>query len=390
MKLLHATSEASRREICLADSEAQGSAVRQSLVLIVRRQNWRNRGPMRADTIRHQFASDNTAPICPEAWKALEQANAHYAPSYGEDEWTGAVCERIRQLFEVDCDVYFVFTGTAANALGLAQLCQPFHGVICHERAHIQTDEGGATEFYTRGAKLFLTKTSDGKIDLGETEKLIAQQVELHGHMMHVISIAQATELGTVYTPDEVETIGAFARAHRMLLHMDGARFANAAASLGCAPKTITWKAGVDVLSFGGTKNGVAAGELVIFFDKTASRDFQYRVKQAGHLGSKMRFLAAPWLGLLNEDVWLRNARRANEAAGELAQRLNEAGVENVFPVESNAVFVQLNGQIVRGLHTRGWRFYKFVEPDIYRLMCSWATTDQEISMLVGDVVAIK
>jgi len=301
------------------------------------------------------------------------------------------VCERIRQLFEVDCDVYFVFTGTAANALGLAQLCQPFHGVICHERAHIQTDEGGATEFYTRGAKLFLTKTSDGKIDLGETEKLITQQVELHGHIMHVISIAQATELGTVYTPDEVEAIGAFARAHRMLLHMDGARFANAVASLGCTPKTITWKAGVDVLSFGGTKNGVAAGELVIFFGKESSRDFQYRVKQAGHLGSKMRFLAAQWLGLLNGDVWLRNARHANEAAHKLAQRLrNEAGVENVFPVESNAVFVQLDDQVVRGLHTRGWRFYKFVEPDIYRLMCSWSTTDEEISMLIDDFVAIK
>jgi threonine aldolase len=172
---------------------------------------------------------------------------------------------------------------------------------------------------------------------------------------------------------------------------MDGARFANAVASLGCAPKTITWKAGVDVLSFGGTKNGVAAGELVIFFDKKSSPDFQYRVKQAGHLGSKMRFLAAPWLGLLNGDVWLRNARHANEAACELAQRLrNEAGIESVFPVESNAVFVQLDDQLVQGLHARGWRFYKFVEPDIYRLMCSWSTTDEEISMLVGDLVAIK
>ena len=346
---------------------------------------------MRADTIRHQFASDNTAAICPEAWKALEQANADYAPSYGEDEWTAAVCERIRQLFEVDCDVYFVFTGTGANALGLAQVCQPFHGVICHERAHIQTDEAGAMEFYTRGAKLFLTKTPDAKIDLGEARNLIAQQVELHGHMMQAISIAQATELGTVYTPDEVETIGAFAQAHKMLLHMDGARFANAVASLGCTPKTITWKAGVDVLSFGGTKNGVGAGELVIFFDKTASRDFQYRVKQAGHLGSKMRFLAAQWLGLLNGDVWLRNARHANEAARELAQRLrNEAGVKSALAVESNAVFVQLDDQARRDLHARGWRFYKFVEPDIYRLMCSWSTTDEEISMLVRDFVAIK
>jgi len=346
---------------------------------------------MRADTVRYEFASDNTAAICPEAWTALVEANAHYAPAYGEDEWTAAVCERIRQLFEVDCDVYFVFTGTGANALGLAQLCQPFHGVICHERAHIQTDEGGATEFYTRGAKLFLTKTDDGKIDMEETEKLIAQQVELHGHMMRAISIAQATELGTVYTTDEVEAIGAFARAHNMLLHMDGARFANAIASLGCATKTITWKAGVDVLSFGGTKNGVAVGELAIFFDKKSSRDFQYRVKQAGHLGSKMRFLAAPWLGLLKRDVWLRNAQHANEAAHDLAQRLrNEAGIENVFPVESNAVFVQFDDERVRGLHARGWRFFKFVEPDIYRLMCSWSTTDEEISMLVRDLVAIK
>jgi threonine aldolase len=346
---------------------------------------------MHADAIRHQFASDNTAAICPEAWIALEKANTHSAPAYGEDEWTAAVCERIRQIFEVDCDVYFVFTGTGANALGLAQLCQPFHGVICHERAHIQTDEGGATEFYTRGAKLFLTGTSNGKIDLGDAEKLVEQQVELHGQMMRAISIAQATELGTVYSPDEIQAIGGFARAHRMLLHMDGARFANAVASIGCAPKTITWKAGVDILSFGGTKNGVAAGELVIFFDKKSSSDFQYRVKQAGHLCSKMRFLAAPWLGLLDGEVWLRNARHANQAARELAQRLrSEAALENVFPVESNAVFVQLNDQLERGLHARGWRFFKSLEPDIYRLMCSWSTTDQDISMLVGDLVAIK
>ena len=346
---------------------------------------------MRADTIRHHFASDNTAAICPEAWTALEQANADYAPSYGEDEWTAKVCERVRDLFEVDCDVYFVFTGTGANALGLAQICEPFHGVICHERAHIQTDEAGAMEFYTGGARLFLTKTHNGKVGLSEAKKLFAQQVELHGHIMRVISIAQATELGTVYTPTEVEAIGAFARAQKMLLHMDGARFANAVASLGCAPKTITWKASVDVLSFGATKNGLAAGELVIFFNKESSHDFQYRVKQAGHLGSKMRFLAAPWLGLLNGDVWLRNARHANEAARELAERLQkEARVENVFPVESNAVFVQLHDRLVNGLHARGWRFYKFVEPDIYRLMCSWSTTKQDISMLVGDLVAIK
>ena len=174
-------------------------------------------------------------------------------------------------------------------------------------------------------------------------------------------------------------------------MRMDGARFANSVASLGCSPTTITWKAGVDVLSFGGTKNGLAAGELVIFFDKKASSDFEYRVKQAGQLGSKMRFLAAAWLGLLNRDVWLQNARHANETARALAQRLQkEAKIENVFPVESNAVFVRMDDELVRGLHARGWRFYKFVEPDIYRLMCSWSTTDEDVSMLVGDLLAIK
>ncbi len=346
---------------------------------------------MRADSIRYHFASDNTAAICPEAWAALEEANTKYAPAYGEDEWTAEVCGRIRKIFEVDCDVYFVFTGTAANALGLAQLCQPFHGVICHERAHIQTDECGAAEFYTRGARLFLTNTSDGKIDRGQAEKLVAQQVELHGHMMRAISVAQATELGTVYTPDEVAEIGGFVRARQMLLHMDGARFANAVASLGCAPKTITWKAGVDILSFGGTKNGVAAGELVIFFDKRSSRDFQYRVKQAGHLGSKMRFLAAPWLGLLDGDVWLRNARHANRAARQLAQRLRgEVGIDPLFPVESNAVFVRMDDELVRGLEALGWRFYKFIEPDVYRLMCSWATNEEEISSFIADVLTTK
>jgi threonine aldolase len=346
---------------------------------------------MRRAAIRYAFASDNTAAVCPEAWAALEEANTSYAAGYGEDEWTAEVCDRIRKIFEVDCDAYFVFTGTAANALGLAQVCQPFHGVICHELAHIQTDEGGATEFYTRGAKLFLTGGSNGKIDLGQAKRTIAQQVELHGHKMRALSIAQATELGTVYTPGEVGAIGAFARANTMLLHMDGARFANAVASLGCAPKSITWKAGVHVLSLGGAKNGLAAGELVIFFEKRMSRDFGYRVKQAGHLGSKMRFLAAPWLGLLTGNVWLRNATHANQAARRLADRLrNEAGIESVFPVEANGVFVRMDEQFFRGLHTRGWRFYKFVEPDVYRLMCSWSTTDQEISDLIGDIVGIK
>ena len=340
---------------------------------------------------RHEFASDNVAPICPEAWAALQEANLQYAPSYGEDRWTVRVCDRIREIFETDCDVYFVFTGTAANALALAQLCNPFHSVICHQHSHIETDECGAPEFFTGGSKLLLVGGASGKIDTGQVKALLTRPNELHSHKPAAISIAQATEFGTVYRRDEIAAIVDLARAHQLSLHMDGARFANAIASLNCAPNAITWKVGVDVLCFGGTKNGATAGELVIFFDKKISREFDYRVKQAGHLGSKMRFLAAQWLGLLNRDAWLRNAQHANRAARGLATRLRmEAGIESVFPVDANAVFVVMDERLASGLHARGWRFYKFIEPDVYRLMCSWSTTGEQISGLLADIVAIK
>jgi threonine aldolase len=340
---------------------------------------------------RHDFASDNTASICPEAWAALQEANANYAAAYGEDRWTARLCNRIREIFETDCDVYFVFTGTAANALVLAQVCRSFRSIICHQNAHIQTDECGAPEFFTGGSKLLLVGGRNGKIDIDQTGTLLMRQNELHSHKPGAISIAQATEFGTIYTGDEIAAIAHLARANQLLLHMDGARFANAVASLSCAPRTITWEVGVDVLCFGATKNGTAAGELVIFFNKEISREFDYRVKQAGQLGSKMRFLAAPWLGLLAGDVWLRNARHANRAAHQLAQNLQrKANVEVVFPVEANAVFARMNDQVARSLQARGWHFYKFIEPDVYRLMCSWSTTDKEISNLIADVVAIN
>jgi threonine aldolase len=340
---------------------------------------------------RHDFASDNTAPICPEACSAMQEANADYAAAYGEDRWTARVCDRIREIFETDCDVYFVFTGTAANALALAQMCQSFRSIICHQNAHIHTDECGGPEFFTGGSKLLLVGGENGKIDIGQPKALLMRQNDLHSHKPGVISIAQPTEFGTVYTREEIAAIAGLARSHGLFVHMDGARFANAVASLNCPPSTFTWEVGVDVLCFGGTKNGTAAGELVIFFNKEVSREFDYRVKQAGQLGSKMRFLAAPWMGLLIGDVWLRNAQRANRAARELARRLqSEANVEIVFPVEANAVFARMDDKLTRGLETRGWRFYKFIEPDVYRLMCSWSTIDEQISNLIADVVAIK
>ena len=334
---------------------------------------------------RQEFTSDNTAGICPEAAAALAEANAGVTPSYGDDDWTRRLCDRVRKLFEIDCDVFLVFNGTAANALALAQLCQPFHSIICHENAHIENDECGACEFYTGGAKLIPTRGANGKIDLCQVEAALLRQHELHSHKPRVISLTQATELGTVYTVDEIRKISAFAKKHNMLLHMDGARFANAVAALQYGPKEITWQAGVDALSFGGTKNGLAAGELVIFFNKRHSADFDYRAKQGGHLASKMRFLAAPWIALLENDVWLKNAQRANDAALRLASGLRDYGVEIVLPVESNAVFVRLDAMIALKLRELGWDFYKFIEPDVYRLMCAWSANDEAITALLSD-----
>jgi threonine aldolase len=336
----------------------------------------------------HEFASDNTAGICPEVLAALEETNHAAAVSYGDDEWTSRVRELVRDLFETDCDAYLVFNGTAANALALAQLCQPFHSVVCHDHAHIQTDECGAPEFFTRGSKLLLVGGDDGKIDINQARDVISRQPEVHAHKPRAISITQATEFGTVYNRAEIEAIAELARKHQMLLHMDGARFANAIAALGCQPKEITWKMGVDVLCFGGTKNGAVAAELVIFFKKELSLEFDYRLKQAGQLASKTRFLAAQWLGLLNNEIWLRNAKHANAMARKLAERLRAAAkIDIVLPFEANSVFVRMPKQLARDLHSRGWHFYKFIEPDVYRLMCSWATTDEEIGRFVGDVL---
>jgi len=340
---------------------------------------------------RYQFTSDNTAALCPEAWAALEEANRDEAvASYGDDEWTKRVCDRVRELFESDCDVYFAFNGTAANALALAQLCQPFHSVLCHEHAHIENDECGACEFFTRGSKLIPTRGQNGKLDLNEVKTALARQHELHSHIPRAISVTQATELGTVYTVDEIGEISAFARERQMLVHMDGARFANAVATLDCAPKDVTWRAGVDVLCFGGIKNGLAVGELVIFFNREQAREFDYRAKQAGQLASKMRFLAAPWLGLLTNDVWLRNAKRANSAAQNLADAIRECNAEVTFPTEANAVFFRLDDSAVRILRDEGWDFYKFIEPDIYRVMCAWSVSDAAIQEFTAALKAAR
>ena len=344
---------------------------------------------MNAPAERHEFASDNTAAICPEAWAELQAANeGGGAVSYGDDRWTARVRDLVQETFETDCEVFLVSNGTAANSLALAQLCQSFHSIICHENSHIQTDECGAPEFFSGGSKLLLARGANGKLDLAEVSAVIVRQPEIHAPKPRTISITQATELGTVYTLDEVRTISEFAKERSLYLHMDGARFANAVASLGCAPKAISWEAGVDVLCFGGTKNGIAAGELVIFFEKELARNFDYRLKQGGQLVSKMRFLAAPWLGLLRDDVWLHNAQKANNGARLLSEKLRTAaGIESVFACEANAVFVRMHNSLVERMHRYGWQFYKFIEPDTYRLMCSWSVTGKAIEAFITDVI---
>jgi len=227
------------------------------------------------------FASDNYAGVCPEAWQAMADANLGYASSYGDDRRTEQACSLVRELFGTECQVFFVFNGTAANSLALASLCQSYHSIICQEFAHIETDECGAPEFFSNGTKLLLASGKDGKINLADAEQLITKRNDIHYPKPRVLSLTQATELGTVYSPNEVAAAGELARRYGLRLHMDGARFANAVASLGCHPAELSWRAGVDVLCFGGAKNGMAVGEAVVFFNQELAEEFDYRCKQA-------------------------------------------------------------------------------------------------------------
>ena len=336
---------------------------------------------------KNQFASDNYAGICPEAWRALQEADSGYATSYGDDPWTAKACDALRNFFETDCEVFFVFNGTAANSLALASLCQSYHSVICHETAHVETDECGASEFFSNGTKLLTVGGADGKVNLAEVEHTVKKRSDIHYPKPQVLSITQTTELGTLYTPEELVAIHGLTKRLKLKLHMDGARFANAVAALKIHPKELTWRAGVDVLTFGGTKNGMPMGEAVVFFDKSLAGEFDYRCKQAGQLASKMRYLSAPWFGLLKENALLKHAGHANNCAYKLAGRLATIpGVKLVHPTEANAVFAQLPEQAIIALRSRGWVFYTFIGSGHCRFMCSWATTEDDIAALAQDL----
>ncbi len=332
-----------------------------------------------------QFASDNTAGICPEAWEALEEANRGYLPSYGDDAMTRDACNAFREVFETDCDVYFVFSGTAANSLALASLCQSYHSVIVHAASHVETDECGAPEFFSNGSKLLLAQGDHAKCDPADVERLITHRNDLHFPKPRALSVSQSTEFGTVYRPEEMKALWGVTRSHGVAIHMDGARFANAVAALGCAPADVTWRAGVDVLSFGGSKNGMAMTEAVVFFDKSLSKEFAWRCKQAGQLASKMRFISAQWRRLLREGIWLRYAQQANALARSLATALREIpGVEILHSVDANAVFAKLPEDVNARLKHAGWVFYSFIGGGA-RFMCSWKTGHEDVAALVRD-----
>ncbi|MFO1324966.1 MAG: low specificity L-threonine aldolase [Burkholderiales bacterium] len=334
-----------------------------------------------------QFASDNWAGICPEAWAALESANAGHAPSYGGDDWTAAAVAAIRAVFETECEVFLVFNGTAANSLALSAMCRGTDAIVCHADAHINVDECGAPGFFSGGAKLLTADTPHAKLTSEALERLAVTPHDVHSARPRALSLTQATELGTLYTPLEIWDLCERAHALGMKVHVDGARFANAVAALGVAPADLAWRAGVDVLSFGGTKNGLPFGEAVVFFDAALAEEFGRRRMQGGQLASKMRYLAAPWVGVLQNDAWLKHATHANAMAKRLAAGFEGVpGTRLLEDVEANGVFVDVPPSMISGLRDRGWRFHEFVGDTGIRLMCAWDTPESAIDAFVADV----
>jgi len=338
--------------------------------------------------MQQQFASDNNAGMCPEALDALRRANAEpHAIGYGGDAWTTRACDKMRTLFETDCQVFFVFSGTAANALALAQICRSYHAVIAHAESHVASDEAGALGFFSGGATLLTADTPLAKLTPEAVGQIATSGRGFHSVKPRALTLTQATEMGTVYSLDELRRLAETARQHGLAVHMDGARFANAVAALGCSAADLSWRAGVDVMSFGGVKNGTGAGEAVLFFDEGLAHEFEWRVKQAGHLNSKMRLVAAPWLGLLEGDVWLENARHANAMARRLAEAITKVeGVRLMAPVESNGVFAGLPPRVAERLHAKGWRFYAWGAG--WRLMCAWDTAAETVDRFAADLAA--
>ncbi len=330
-----------------------------------------------------RFFSDNAASVHPQVLAALARSNEADSP-YDGDALSQSLNRAFSDLFERDVTAFWIATGTAANSLALAGLCPSYGSILCHRDAHIQNDECGAPEFYTNGAKLSLIDGDQAKVTPAAlAAKLAATPQGVHWAQPHVLSITNATEYGCVYTPDEVSALSALCRDHGLALHMDGARFANAVAHLGCVPADISWRAGVDVLSFGFVKNGGLSSEALIFFKPELAQGFVERRKRAGHLQSKGRFNAAQLLALLDGGLWLENGRAANAGAVLLGTAL---GARLIHPVEANEAFARMAATEADKLRGQGFEFYDWAEGEV-RFVVSW---DQPISEIEAFAEAIR
>jgi threonine aldolase len=341
--------------------------------------------------LSRNFTSDNVTPVCAPIMAAIDAANSGMAASYGADEWTERLQAVASRVFEADVAIYPVATGTAANALALSQIAPPYGAIYCYETAHIVTDECAAPEFFTGGAKLLGLPSATGKISAEPLAAAIALANDMGVHHVQpaALSLTQATEWGTVYDLSELSRLSAIARQHRMPVHMDGARFANALTHLGCSPAEATWKSGVDVLSLGATKNGALCAEAVLFFDRSLAEQFERRRKRAGHLWSKLRFLSAQLLAYFENDLWLKNARHANAMATRLAHGLQQvSGARLLHTVQANEVFLVLPEKLVVALEKSSFHFYRWpwfpVSDGVaIRLVTSYATAGEDVDEII-------
>ena len=337
------------------------------------------------------FASDNVTSACPEVMDAVIAANSGIAGSYGDDEWSLALKNRLSEIFETEVEVFLAVTGTASNALALSALAPVFGKIYCHELSHINTDECGAPELFTGGAKLIPMRSSNGRIDAIDLAETIRGSGNVHVTQPSVVSVTMSCETGTVYQLDEIKAISKIAHDNKMSMHMDGARFANALVSLDVSPAEMTWKSGVDVLTLGGTKNGCLAAEAVVFFKPEMVGNFPFLHKRSGQLLSKMRFISSQLEAYLTDDVWLRNARHANAMAKILSEGLNSfANIKLAYPTQSNEVFVHLPRDVIDYLNSSGYDINEEeLDGKAVRFVTAWNSEVKDINDLL-DTLAQK
>lgn len=340
-------------------------------------------------TYNTAFTSDNIAGVSPQVLEAMARCNNGQADPYGRDECSKQAEQMLSDVFEKDVSVFFVTTGTAANCLSLSALTPPWGAVLCHHDGHINHDECGAPEFFNSGARVLTLDGADSKIDPEALKWGVRHRVgDMHSSQPASVSLTQATETGTIYSVDEILRIGAITKNSGLRMHMDGARFANALVALGCSPAEMTWRCGVDMLSFGATKNGTMSAEAIIVFDKTLAHEMAFRVKRSGQLGSKMRFMAAQMLGYLENDLWLKNARQANAMAAMLKNGLEKISqISIIGSPQANIIFCNMPQYCIDRLLEQGFSFYHDRwEPGVVRFVTSFATTEQDIQHFLSAV----